>query len=85
MNPHLPRSFPFLGGFFPVAAVAADVPDREDVFRVADADLDVRFAINPTPFPRSPFSGGSQNRAVEPAAKPIDYQHQTTHAYPDQP
>ena len=34
-----------LGGLFPVAAVFADVPDREDAFGVADADLDVRASL----------------------------------------
>ena len=32
-----------------VSAIGSDVPDREDVFLVADADLDVRFFINPAP------------------------------------
>lgn len=36
-----------------VPAITADPPDREDVLRLSDADLDVRLFINPTPLPSS--------------------------------
>src|SRR4029077_17874822 len=38
-------------GLLAIASVGTDVPDREDTSGVADADLDVRFFINPAPFP----------------------------------
>jgi hypothetical protein len=43
-----------------VPTILVDVPDREDVLLVADADLDVCFFINPTPLP-DPFSTLGRN------------------------
>src|SRR5438552_349288 len=45
---------------FAITSVFAHSPDREDVFRLADADLDVGFFINPAPWPSS-FCGLRRN------------------------
>ena len=46
-----------------VPTILVDVPDREDVLLVADADLEVCFFINPTPLP-DPFSTLGRNAVV---------------------
>src|SRR5690348_14199090 len=52
-TPYLPIGLRFRVPLLPVATVWLDVPDCEDVFWVPDADLDVRFFIDPTPAPNS--------------------------------
>src|SRR5262245_8876932 len=49
-----PSSSAGLGFRLPVAAVRPDVPDRPDVLRLPDADLDVCFFTDPAPSPDAP-------------------------------
>ncbi len=53
------------GSWLPVSAVFTDVPDREDAFRVADADWEMGFGTDPAPVhPTYTFTSQASARQV---------------------